>query len=147
MKIKKCNRCGKCCIEKPCFLSKDIPGNNGICLALEKSGGKHSCGLYVNPEKYLDFGESSEFKRKVFSAGIGSLMGTSTICEENEVGNLVRSLFGDVPKKMIEFLLWEKTSFPTGQTSIIRAQLLEALIERNIEELYHELDVADGMGE
>lgn len=138
MDIKKCRRCGKCCIEKPCFLSKDIPGNNGKCLALEKRDDIYSCGLYVNPSKYLNFGESPEFKRKVFSAGIGSLMGISTICEQNTADNLVRALFGDVPKELVEFLLWEKTCFPSGHTSIIRAQLLEALIERNLELISNE---------
>jgi hypothetical protein len=131
--ILKCKRCGECCIKRPCFLSKEIPGNTGKCLALKKSDDIYSCGLYVNPSEYLDFGESPKFKCKIFSAGIRSLMGFSTICEKNSAEDLVLSLFGDVPKELVEFLLWEKTCFPSGQTSIIRAQLLEALTERNLE--------------
>lgn len=138
--IKKCTRCGECCIENPCFLSRQLLINSGNCSALEKDGGQYSCGLYLKPTKYLDLGEHAAWKDKLFSEIIKNLMGIGKICEKNSPRELVKSIFGDIPDELVEFLLWEKTALPTVQTAQLRDQLVDALIEGNIRKSMEECD-------
>lgn len=134
MELIKCTRCGECCKNNPCFLSKRILNDNGKCSALENSDGKYSCVLYLKPTKYLDLGDSVDWKDELFSKIVGNLMGIGKICEKSSPKDLVKSIFGDVPDELVEFILNEKTAFPFGQTALIREQLLDALIEGNIKD-------------
>ncbi len=137
--ITKCTRCGECCIENPCFLSKRILSDNGKCSALEKNGDEYSCGLYLKPTKYLDLGDRVDWKDEMFSKIVGNLMGIGKICEKNSLKDVVKSIFGDIPDEVAEFLLWEKTAFPMAQTAQLREQLIDFLIQDNIEKSCQEV--------
>lgn len=130
--IAKCIRCGECCLNNPCFLSKRILSDNRKCSALEEKDGKYSCGLYTDPIKYLDLGEKADWKKELFSKIVANLMGIGKICEKNSPKDLVKSIFGNIPEEAIEFILWERTAFPMAQTAILREQLIDVLIEGNI---------------
>jgi hypothetical protein len=127
--IKKCIRCGECCIKNPCFLSKNIlKDSNGKCSALENDNGKYSCGLYHKPTKYIDLGKPEHWKDAYFSETIKNLMGIGTICEKSSPVDLVRSIFGDISEEEAGCTLWNETAFPMVQASLLRNQLKELFI-------------------
>lgn len=129
-KMEKCKRCGKCCIDIPCFLSKEILKDNGKCSALEFNDNQYSCGLCIEPSKYIDLGPSASWKDKYFSEMIKNLMGVGTFCDSKHSPiDLVKSIIHGVSDEIAECILWERTVYPMGQTSIIRKQLTDFLIE------------------
>lgn len=126
--MKRCKRCGDCCTKNPCFISRKVLNTGKKCPALEVVDGKHSCGLYSNPSKYVDLGEPNQWKFEYFSVAIRTLMGIGTICEKNSALDLTKSVFPGISDDAAEYILWNKTAFPMAQTSILREQLIDLLI-------------------
>ena len=78
--MKMCTRCGHCCSQIKCGVGAAVFGKTKGCPALESSGDLFSCGLVINPSKYVDLGEHAAWKGEWFSKMVRGMLGIELGC-------------------------------------------------------------------
>ena len=77
-----CNGCGHCCMSSPCPLASATFGDkwSAPCPALERSAGKHACGMILHPERYVP-ALVRNFGAPVVQRSAAVLLGVGTGCD------------------------------------------------------------------
>jgi hypothetical protein len=99
-----CNRCGICCIARPCALAGHVfpdliweeyitplkPGQRSRpCPALERSDAGYRCGLATNPDRYVNWRLDDDEAAELAEAA-GVIIGGGLGCDTRAAGETVK---------------------------------------------------------
>ena len=74
-----CNRCGMCCQNEACFLSREyLHSDVSPCVALQFGPDGYECGLVVNASRYLG---TPEFADSTLGAVFAASLGIGESCD------------------------------------------------------------------